>query len=590
MASAKSLNSDYRPGRTLSAFCLVVIFLIVLMAVSQTWYPRLGLDLRGGTTITLTARSADGSQVPTENLETARTIIQNRVDSLGVGEATVAIQGDDQIEVAVPNVNSDELIKLVGTTARLGFRPVIAVQQVQPAPEPEESPSPETGESPGSSPSDQASSSPAEQSSETPSANPTDTATPAASTTPERAPAPELPTAPPVPITPRPTVVTNPDMGLDEKLGYTPTEQDAMDFTAFTCGDDFPNVADQPLIACSQDGTAKYFLGPEIISGEHVNDANAGVPQNELNWVVNLSFDEEGATLFADATEALSANQTPQNQFGIVLDGEVVSAPSAGERIAGGNAQISGSGIYEETARSLATTLRYGSLPVDLDISSVDTVSPTLGDEQLKAGLVAGAIGLALVVIYSLIYYRGLTIVVVGSLVAAAVVTYTVLVLLGTAVGFALNLPGIAGAIVAVGVTADSFIVYFERIRDEIRDGHRLRHSIESGWAKARNTIIMADGVQLLAAVVLYFLAIGAVKGFAFTLGVTTAIDLFLVVFFTHPLMSVLGRTKFFGEGHRLSGFDPAHLGVTRTALLGRRTGRVTKRTKKATTKGDTDE
>lgn len=578
MAQASISSTDYRPGRTLIAFCLVAVFLIVLMAVSHTWYPRLGLDLRGGTTITLTARSADGSQVPAENLETARSIIQNRVDSLGVGEATVTVQGDDQIEVAVPNVNSDELITLVGATARLSFRPVLAVQAVETtATNPESEPSAEPSDQPEAEPS----TSPEDQ--------PETEVSPDASTTPERGPMPQLPPNPPAPSTPRPTEVTNPDMTLEEKLGYVPTEQDITDYAAFTCGDDFPIVADQPLIACSQDGTAKYFLGPEIISGEHVSDANAGVPQNQLNWVVNLSFDDEGATLFADATEALSTRQRPQNQFGIVLDGDVVSAPSTSERIAGGHAQISGGGINEETARGLATTLRYGSLPVDLDISSVDTVSPTLGDDQLKAGITAGVIGLALVVVYSLAYYRGLTIVVVGSLVAAAAVTYTVLVLLGSAVGFALNLPGIAGAIVAVGVTADSFIVYFERIRDEIREGHRLRHSIESGWRKARSTIIMADGVQLLAAIVLYFLAIGAVKGFAFTLGVTTAIDLFLVIFFTHPLMSVLGRTKFFGEGHPWSGFDPKHLGVSRTALFGRRGGRTTKKTK-ATTREDADE
>ncbi len=225
-------------------------------------------------------------------------------------------------------------------------------------------------------------------------------------------------------------------------------------------------------------------------------------------------------------------------------------------------------------------------MPVDLETSSVDTVSPTLGGNQMTAGLIAGIIGLGLVVLFSLIYYRGLTIVVVGSLVAAAAITYAVIVLLGSAVGFALNLPGIAGAIVAIGVTADSFIIYFERIRDEIREGHSLKHSIESGWRKARNTILVADGVQLLAAVVLYFLAIGSVKGFAFTLGVTTAIDLLLVVFFTHPLMSVLGRTKFFGEGHKFSGFDPNHLGVTRDSMLGRRPGNTRRRTRTAASTG----
>ncbi len=357
---------------------------------------------------------------------------------------------------------------------------------------------------------------------------------------------------------------------LEERLDYQPTEQDVEDFLAFQCGDEFPDVSDQPLIACDPEQTAKYFLGPVVLSGERVTDATAGIPQGQLGWAVSLSFDSQGTQEFSDATAALAAKQSPQNQFAIVLDRQVISAPSVSERIAGGQASISGGSINETSARSLAATLRYGALPVDLEISSVDTVSPTLGGNQMTAGIVAGLVGLGLVVAYSVIYYRGLSVVVVGSLLAAAVVTYAAIVLLGSAVGFALNLPGIAGAIVAIGVTADSFVIYFERIRDEIREGHSLRHAIQSGWGKARGTILMADGVQLLAAVVLYFLAIGSVKGFAFTVGVTTAIDLVLVIFFTHPLMTLLGQTKFYGEGRKGSGLDPEHLGVSRESLIGR--------------------
>lgn len=557
-------TNTYRPGRTLIGFGVVMAMLFGLMAITGTWVPRLGLDLRGGTTITLTARTVDGSAVPRENLETARTIIQNRVDSLGVGEASVTIQGNDQIEVAVPNVGSDELVALVGTTARLSFRPVIAVQPVTQA-EPTPSPSP--------SPSGQAT--PTSGSAGGRSAEPTGTASPEPTSAPassaQRRPVPGLPTEPPPPRTPRPSTPAPVPPSMDEKLSYQPTAQDVEEFLAFQCGDEFPDVSDQPLIACDQEGTAKYLLGPVLLSGDHVKDAQAGIPQGQLGWVVSLSFDAEGAELFADATEGLATKQSPQNQFAIVLDREVVSAPSVTKRIPGGSAEISGGSINEQSARALATTLRYGALPVDLETSSVDTVSPTLGGNQMTAGIVAGVIGLLLVVVYSLIYYRGLTVVVVGSLAAAAALTYAVVVLLGSAVGFALNLPGIAGAIVAIGVTADSFVVYFERIRDEIREGHSLRHSIQSGWRKARGTILMADGVQLLAAVVLYFLAIGSVKGFAFTVGVTTAIDLALVIYFTHPLMTLLGQTKFFGEGHRGSGLDPEHLGVSRASLLGRR-------------------
>lgn len=539
--------------RTLIGVGVAVAMLFGLMAITGSWVPRLGLDLRGGTTITLTARTSDGSSPPRENLETARTIIQQRVDSLGVGEASVTVQGNDQIEVAAPNVSSDELVELVGTTARLAFRPVLAVQAATPAGTSTPTPSPEA--SPRPNPDDEVG----------------DQATSEPTSPAQRGPVPALPTEPPAPATPRPSAPAENPPSLQERLDYQPTEQDVNDFLAFACGDEFPDVSDQPLIACDEQQTAKYLLGPVVVSGERVTDASAGIPQGQLGWAVSLSFDSQGTQEFSDATAALATKQSPQNQFAIVLDHQVISAPSVSERIPGGQASISGGSINEETARSLAATLRYGALPVDLEISSVDTVSPTLGGNQITAGIVAGLIGLGLVVVYSLVYYRGLTVVVVGSLLAAAVVTYAVLVLLGSAVGFALNLPGIAGAIVAIGVTADSFVIYFERIRDEIREGHSLRHSIQSGWSKARGTILMADGVQLLSAVVLYFLAIGSVKGFAFTVGVTTAIDLLLVIFFTHPLMTLLGQTRFFGEGRKGSGLDPAHLGVSRESLLGRR-------------------
>ncbi len=553
-------NPTQSAARTLVGFGVVVAMLFGLMALTGTWVPRLGLDLRGGTTITLTARTSDGSSPPRENLETARTIIQQRVDSLGVGEASVTVQGNDQIEVAAPNVSSDELVALVGATARLNFRPVIAVQEVTPPTTTPTTPSagdatPSAGDATPSA------------GGTTPSAG---DATPTPTSTPQRGPVPALPTEPPAPRTPRPSVPAAESPSLEERLDYQPTEQDVEDFLAFQCGDEFPDVSDQPLIACDPEQTAKYFLGPVVLSGERVTDATAGIPQGQLGWAVSLSFDSQGTQEFSDATAALAAKQSPQNQFAIVLDRQVISAPSVSERIAGGQASISGGSINETSARSLAATLRYGALPVDLEISSVDTVSPTLGGNQMTAGIVAGLVGLGLVVAYSVIYYRGLSVVVVGSLLAAAVVTYAAIVLLGSAVGFALNLPGIAGAIVAIGVTADSFVIYFERIRDEIREGHSLRHAIQSGWGKARGTILMADGVQLLAAVVLYFLAIGSVKGFAFTVGVTTAIDLVLVIFFTHPLMTLLGQTKFYGEGRKGSGLDPEHLGVSRESLLGR--------------------
>ena len=558
---AARTTTSYSPWKRLGAFGLILVLLYAMMALTRTWTPRLGLDLRGGTTITLTAEdNADGSAPTKDNLETARTIIQNRVDSLGVGESSVTLQGDRQIEVSVPNVSGDELVDLVGTTAKLAFRNVYymdysastAQQQSQSQP----------GDASGTAGGDQ--SAPADQSGQ-PAGEATDGQTPAGRVLPE------LPVSPSPTPTPRSSAAGQGPADFAGRLAWTPSSQDYSDFMAWDCGTATPDVEDQPLFACSEDGQYKYLLGPVLISGENVTNATAGIPQNEVSWVVNLDFDSTGADQFGQATSRLATQQSPLNEFAIVLDGKVISAPQASEAITSGSAQISGGDINQDTATTLANQLKYGALPISFDVSSVDTVSPTLGGDQLTAGLIAGAIGLALVLLYSFVYYRGLGVVVTGSLVAAAVITWATLVLLGTTVGFAMNLPGIAGAIVAIGVTADSFIVYFERIRDEIRDGHSLAHSIQSGWTKARGTVVMADAVQLLSAVVLFFLAMGTVKGFAFTLGVTTAIDLFIVFFFTHPLVTLLGRTRFFGQGSRFSGFEPEHLGVTRASLIGRR-------------------
>jgi len=286
---------------------------------------------------------------------------------------------------------------------------------------------------------------------------------------------------------------------------------------------------------------------------------------------VDLQFNSTGATAFETATRTISTKTDPQNRFAIVLDGQSISAPSVSAAIPGGQAQISGN-FNQSSATELANVLKYGALPLAFDVSEVSNVSATLGGDQLHAGIVAGIIGLALVVLFCFAYYRGLGIVVVASLGIAAVITYTSMVLLGSSVGFALNLPGIAGAIVAIGVTADSFVIFFERIRDEVREGRSLRTAVETGWRRARQTILIADTVSMLSALILFILAIGSVKGFAFTLGLTTLIDVLIVFMFTKPLMTLLSRTKFFGGGHKLSGLDPEHLGVQ--ALPGIRTRR----------------
>lgn len=526
---------------------LVIAGLYALMAAFSIWTPKLGLDLRGGTTITLTASNSTGAgSVDPTSLEQARDIIEQRVNGLGVGESEVTTSNGNQIVVSVPNVQQDELVRLVGQTAVLTFRAVHDVQSVQPpvppspAPgDPSAGPEPSAGADPGAS--------------APPSAGPSPSATA------DRRPPLQLPTAPPVPRPTAPGSGTPPDQALE----WQPSEQDQADFAAFTCDQDVPEVSDQPLFACDQSGTQKLLLGPTLINGDQLADASAGIPQNQFQWVVNLEFDAEGAELFERATGDLAQRTDPQNRFSIVLDGQSISAPSLDQAIPGGRAQIEG-GFDQETATQLANVLRYGALPLAFEVSSVDNVSATLGGEQLRAGFVAGAIGLALVVGFCLLAYRGLGLVVIGSLVVAAALTYAMLVLLGESVGMALNLPGIAGAIVAIGMTADSFIIYFERIRDELRDGRSLRSAVEVGWHGSKRTILIADAVQLLSAVVLFALAIGSVKGFAFTLGLTTLIDIVVVFFFTKPLMSLLARTSFFTSGSRWSGLDPAHVGTRR--------------------------
>jgi len=324
---------------------------------------------------------------------------------------------------------------------------------------------------------------------------------------------------------------------------------------------------DKPIATCSQkkeEGT-KYILGKVAVKGEEISSASARPPgQSNVAWLVDLSFKPVGTKQFGDITRSAVTQQPPRNQVAIVLDGFVISSPQINTPITAGNAQIEGggSGFTQAEANDLTNVLKYGALPVAFEKDEVTQVSATLGSDQMTAGLIAGGIGLLLVVIYSVIYYRGLALVTVLSLVVASLLTYSVAVLLGPAMGFTLSLPGIAGLIVAIGITADSFVVYFERLRDEVRDGRSLRSAVEHGWIRARRTIITADMVSIFAAVALYALSTGSVRGFAFTLGLTTVIDLFVVFWFTKPLMTYLARTKFFGDGHKFSGLDPKHLGA----------------------------
>ncbi|MCL1922413.1 MAG: protein translocase subunit SecD [Propionibacteriaceae bacterium] len=556
----KATTRRRRPGMTILGLFIVLGLMIAIMAFSQTWTPKLGLDLSGGTTINLTVRSSGSGGVNQDNLNQARTIIEQRVNSLGVGEVSVTTSGNNQITVTAPNVQGDVLTEMVGQTARLEFRRVhlqdwtAAYDELQ-ATEFPTAPTPETE--------DNNTDTKAEDNPEASGEEPEDTPLEQLAKLSES----------------ERVEFLKADMAWNYKDSALDYEQYFQDFE---CGspppEELPTGPDAPLIACARDSkpgdpTAKYLLGPMIIEGTLVKRADAAIPDNEISWIVRLEFDGLGSTLFREATAILSAENTqPMNQFAIVLDGQVISAPKVENTIPNGSAQISGD-FTQSSANNLANVLKYGALPLEFDVGEAESVSATLGKDQLFAGLIAGGIGLLLVIGFCLLYYRGLTVVVVASLVMAGIAVYSLLCLLGGSIGMAVSLPGLAGVIVAIGITADSFVIFFERVRDEAREGKSIRTAVETGWERARRTIVIADSVTILSAVVLFILSIGAVKGFAFALGMTTLVDLGLIFFFTKPLMSLLVRTKFFGQGKKWSGFEASRLGVesTKRSRLGAR-------------------
>ncbi|MDT0345564.1 protein translocase subunit SecD [Streptomyces litchfieldiae] len=573
--------------------------------------PRLGIDLAGGTSITLSAVAEEGNEdaINSTNLNTAVNIIERRVNGLGVSEAEVQTQGSQNIIVNIPKGSDEEQAReQVGTTAELGFRPVLSSASALPATEePTDEPTDGSTEEPTDEPSDEASEEPTDEATDgstdsgdgetenqsLPAPGAANSATTAgyASYRTEETEAPdsgEEPTDEPSGDASEEPADDATEEPTDEATEQTPEEQaaaeDAADLQArldaLDCTTEEGRLAasqaaaqakdDEPTVACDSDGVYKYVLGPVAVPGTDVSSADAVFDsQQGRGWIVQMEFNGSGADKFADITAELATQVEPQNRFAIVLDGEIVSAPTVSERLGGGSAEISG-GFNQESAEDLANILKYGALPLSFEEASVSTVSPTLGGEQLRAGLIAGAIGLALVVIYMVLYYRGLSLIAIASLLVSSVLTYTIMSLLGPAIGFALNLPAVCGAIVAIGITADSFIVYFERIRDEIREGRTLRPAVERAWPRARRTILVSDFVSFLAAAVLFVVTVGKVQGFAFTLGLTTALDVVVVFLFTKPLMTLLARRKFFAGGHPWSGLDPKRLGA-RPLLRGRR-------------------
>ncbi|MFB7375669.1 protein translocase subunit SecD [Streptomyces sp. NPDC056222] len=551
-----------RPGRALALILIAMVALTGGMFWSGHTTPRLGIDLAGGTSITLKAKAEPGKEdaVNETNMNTAVGIIDRRVNGLGVSEAEVQTQGKENIIVNIPRgVNEKQAREQVGTTAQLYFRPVLTyAPSQQPAPDASSSASPKPSASGAT-----ADSGKKDDKSATPSSS---------ASTQGRAVSEALKAPSP---TPTASGSATPKSSDSPKPSATPSADPAASaleqkFAALNCLDPKQRAAagqgvkpEDSTVACGKNAIGqweKYLLGPAEVDGKDVDNAKGVLDQQRGMWIVNMEFTEAGAKKFSQITSKLSQQQEPQNQFAIVLDGEVVSAPSVRTTLSA-NAEISGS-FTQQSAQDLGNILSYGALPLSFDTQSVDTVTAALGGEQLQAGLIAGAIGLALVVLYLVIYYRGLSFVALLSLLASAILTYVIMSLLGPAIGFALNLPAVCGAIVAIGITADSFIVYFERIRDEIREGRTLRPAVERAWPRARRTILVSDFVSFLAAAVLFVVTVGKVQGFAFTLGLTTLLDVVVVFLFTKPLMTLLARTKFYGEGHAWSGLDPKRLGA----------------------------
>jgi preprotein translocase subunit SecD len=582
-------GSATRPGRALALLAVLIVAMFLAITGGDVVSPghwrqdfrmHLGLDLTSGTTVTLRAVTAKGAKPPTPaDMQEAIRIMENRVNASGFTEAQVEQQGSDIINVSVPGKTQQQVVNLVSQTAQLQFRQVLLE-------------APNTGVPPAPAPSPSAA---APSASPSPAASPSGGASTPASTKARVSPpgsaaaVRELGTGQPfgVAASPSPSAsAASPPPGQqvttwqqaqgDPSLVSPAVKQK---FSALNCADknwqqkagygngQFNNPDIQTVSCARVNGQwIKFALDKARVVGTMISSASATPVQSSNDWQVNLSFNSKGTRAWGQLTTQMfdkyHGSQTlPQNQIAVVLDGTVESFPFIQTSIPGGQAQITGSFTQQE-ATQLATVLSYGALPLSFHQQSVQSVSPQLGRDQLNAGLIAGGIGLILVVLYTLFYYRGLAVVAVSSLVIAAVLAYEAVIMLGKYQGFALSLAGIAGLIVAIGITADSFVVYFERLRDEVREGRSLRAAVERGWARARRTILVSDTVSFLAAALLYYFAIGGVKGFAFTLGLTTLIDVVVVFLFTKPMMTLLARTRFYGGGHRLSGLDPARLGA----------------------------
>lgn len=568
-----------------------------------TWAPRLGLDLAGGTQIVLEPRIEGGGSVSQEQLNEARDIIVQRIDSQGTTGAEVTTQGDSNIVVAMPGTPTKEQEAAIAASSQMQFRPVLATdigdpKLLEPTPSGTSSSGSGSSSSPSSGASEGSSSSsttrPSASRSETPASrdeartaeptSPTPTSSKSSSSSSAKkssAAAPTQPTAPQQSWKPS----GKPTGPMDPNNISTAVWKEFQDLDCSKPPEEQPlGKTDQAIVACKQDGSTKYVLGPVVVAGTEIADATAGYqvgPQGQQtnNPEISLKLTDTGRSQYGDISTkmvqlpGLAPGQptnppSSYNALAAVLDSQVLIDPGFNEAIPNGQASISGFSIDE--ARSLAKSLKFGALPLSFDVQTRQEISPTLGSEQLRYGIIAGLIGLLIVFVYALMQYRALSVVVVGSMLIAFLITYLTIALLAWGYNYRLDMAGVTGLIIAIGVTADSFIVYFERVRDELREGRNLRAAVEAGWARAKGTILVADGVNLLAAIILYVLASSNVRGFAFTLGLTTLIDLVIFWLFTHPMLTILARSKFFASGHKWSGFDVNTLREAKVRYKGR--------------------
>jgi preprotein translocase subunit SecD len=520
-----------RPGRALTALvALIVIMLVGILGGSllrpahwqKDFKVGLGLDLSSGTQLTMGATTPTGGNPSGTEMNEAKSIILARINGSGNSGAVVQTEGSRDLNVSVPGQTDEQTENLV-KTALMTFRQVLLYEQYS-APA-SASPSPSSGSTSSSSASSSAYG---------------DT-----------------------------SLVGKNTLGLFDKLVCKPGDGISWKTAVgYTTSHDYDNPNVQ-VVTCDNSGD-KFVLDKAVVPGTQIGSASAALSSSN-QWEVDLTLKGAGSAAFAKLTAQQATDYWPNastnaddaelDRVAIVLDGNVVTAPETKGSIPGGTFTISG-GFTQASATNLQNVLKYGSLPLNFTTLSVHSVSAVLGRAQLDGALIAAAIGLGLVVIYSFLYYRGLGLVSVSSLIIAAGLAMLTVVLLTKHQGFTLDLSGIAGLIVAIGITADSFVVFFERLRDEVREGKQLRPAVESGWKRARHTILVSDTVSFIAALLLYYFSIGEVKGFAFTLGLTTVIDIVVVFLFTKPMMTLLARTKFFGDGRPMSGLDPSRLGA----------------------------